>query len=123
MSTLPEPPANIAQYVEILGVDATFELVMTFGGSELYFPANPKGKSALEKLIGPEKMRALVAAAPHLKARVPTAKPWLTAVLKSKGLSNAEIARRLRITDVTVRRHLEGTDLGRPDPSDQLSLF
>ncbi|MBW4708646.1 ArsR family transcriptional regulator [Roseobacter sp. YSTF-M11] len=122
-SRLPKPPANIATYVRILGVDGAVDFLLEFGGAEVYFPANPQGKSALEKSIGTEKMRALVEAAPHMKARIPNAKPWLSAALKSKGLSVAEIARKLHINDSTVRRHLDGLrDTPTPSP-DQPSLF
>lgn len=120
---LPTPPANIANYVKILGVDGTVEFLLRFGGSEVYFPANPKGKSELEKAIGAEKMRALVAAAPHMKARIPNAKAWISAVLRSKGLSVAEIARTLHVNDSTVRRHLDGLVTGPVTPTKQLKLF
>jgi hypothetical protein len=39
-------------------------------------------------------------------------KRWLAAVLKSKGLSNAAIARKLRVQDKTVRNYLNGTGYG-----------
>ena len=59
-------------------------------------------------------------AAVGLPRRVPTAKPWLASVMKSRGLSHAEIARRLHVSDVTVRGWLSRGP--KADPR-QASLF
>ncbi len=41
-----------------------------------------------------------------LPSDIPLGKAWIARVLKSKGLSNAKIARKLHQTEATVRRHL-----------------
>lgn len=99
--TLPPPPAHVEPYVRVLGPWLAFDFLMKFGGAELYLSATPKGRSEAEALIGAEKLAEL--AALDLPRRVPTAKPWLAEMMKTQGLSHAEIARRLHTTDVTVR--------------------
>ncbi len=101
MTELPRPPAAIDAYVQVLGPWLAFEFLMRFGGAELYLSPTPKGRSEVEKMIGPAKVAEL--ADLGLPRRVPTAKPWLARMLKTQGLSHAEIARRLHTTDVTVR--------------------
>lgn len=104
MNELPPPPAHVEPYVRVLGHLKAFEFLMRFGGAELYLSATPKGRSEAEAMVGPGKLAEL--AALDLPRRVPTAKPWLARVLKTQGLSHAEIARRLHTTDVTVRSWL-----------------
>ncbi|MGB3408607.1 MAG: helix-turn-helix domain-containing protein [Jannaschia sp.] len=123
MSKLPAPPAHLAGYVEVLGVDGTVELLLRLGGSEVYFAHNPKGRGALAKLVGVEKAAALAEQSVSLSRRIPTGKPWLAKVLSSKGLTVAEIARRLHVTDVTVRSYLKQGGDGPPADSRQLPLF
>lgn len=105
MTDLPRPPAAINAYVAVLGPWLAFEFLMRFGGAELYLSPTPKGRSEVEKMIGAAKVAEL--ADRGLPRRVPTAKPWLARMLKTQGLSHAEIARRLHTTDVTVRRWLK----------------
>lgn len=94
-------PAHVEPYVRVLGPDLAFDFLMRFGGAELYLSPTPKGRSEVEAMIGAEKVVAL--AALGLPRRVPTAKPWLAAAMKRSGLSHAQIARSLHVTDVTVR--------------------
>lgn len=101
MTDLPRPPATIRAYVEVLGPELAFEFLMRFGGAELYLSPTPKGRSEVEQMIGAERVTEL--AALGLPRRVPTAKPWLAAMMKCQGLSHAEIARRLHTSDVAVR--------------------
>lgn len=117
----PRPPAHVEPYVRILGQDMAVRFLLAFGGAELYIAANPKGRAMVSELLSDDQVSAL--AALDLPKRVPTAKPWIAHVLKSQGLSHAEIARRLHTTDVTVRRHLANYAGPRiPDPR-QPSLF
>lgn len=122
----PRPPAQVAPFVEVLGVDGAMSFLLTFGGAELYLARAPKGRSRVVQLLGADKARALAEMAElrSLPARVPTAKPWLARCLHSEGLAKAEIARRLHVTDVTVRKWLAGGDEpeGNPDPR-QLRLL
>lgn len=119
------PTAQVAPYVEALGVDMAVEFLLSFGGAEIYLAVSPKSRSRVAELVGKEKARKLAAMSDRLQRRVPLANQWIAKVLKSKGLSNADIARRMRTTDVTVRSWLKQKDATQPsrrDP-DQLSLF
>ena len=102
---MPRPTAQVAPYMDVLGPELVVDFLLQFGGAELYLAENPKGRSDLEALIGQDRARAL---ASHVRigqyARVPLAKRWLASVLCWQGYSNAMIARKLRVADVSVRR-------------------
>lgn len=111
----PRPPAHVEPYVRALGADRAVEFLLAYGGSEVYLARRPGTRSMVAERFGAEAVSRL--AALDLPARVPTAKPWLAQVLQARGLSQAEIARRLHVTDVTVRRMLaRGPDAPREDP-------
>jgi Homeodomain-like domain len=103
----PKPPAQIAPYVDILGPELTVQFLLTFGGAELYIPKSPKGRSRLEAMIGHQKVKALANSTHLLQRRVPLANPWAAACLHYQGIATNEIARKLRISDITVRRYLK----------------
>ena len=128
MTEFPVAPAHVDPFVVVLGVDLAIEFLLCFGGAELYLTANPKGRSALVELVGMEKAAALATAAEFLPKRIPLAKPWIAAVLKSKGLPVAQIARKLHASDVAVRGWLKRASEpgGGGDPATdtrQLPLF
>lgn len=102
----PRPTAQVAPYVEALGFDLAIAFLLRFGGAEMYVADTPRGRSEAEALLGEDACRALGAVAHRLPKRVPLAKTWLALCLQARGLSVAEIARTLRVTDVTVRRML-----------------
>lgn len=119
----PRPPAQVAPYVEVLGVDGAVKFLLAFGGAELYLAANPKGRGRVERMFGADRAAALAAMAERLPRRVPTAKPWIAQVLRARGLPVAEIARILHATDVSVRAWLRRTDLGEDPDRRQMRLF
>lgn len=116
-------PAQIAPYVEVLGIDGAKDFLMEFGGAELYLATRPTGRSRLAKVIGIEKAAALAVAAEHLPARVPVAKQWLAHVFyHQEGLSKADIARKLHTTDVTIRSYLKKPLVGTARPVDDRQM-
>ena len=103
----PKPTAQVAPYVEAFGFDMAIAFLLQFGGAELYVGKNPRGRSQFEALVGAERAKALAALGHRLQPRVPLAKHWLAACLAVRGLSNAEIARTLRVSDTSVRGYLK----------------
>lgn len=104
---MPRPTAQVAVYVEVLGVDLAIDFLLTFGGAGLAVSQAPNGSSAYEALIGADKAKQLGAQAHRLAREVPLAKRWLAAMLHWQGRSKAEIARTLRVSQVSVRKWLK----------------
>ena len=104
---LPKPTAQVAAYLEVLGPELAVTFLLQFGGARLYLAAAPGGRSALERLVGYDKAKAL-AAHPRLKMvhRVPLARKWLVLMLAWQGYPHAQIARMVRTSDTTVRRYV-----------------
>jgi hypothetical protein len=100
----PHPPAHLQPYVKVLGVQGAVEFFLTLGGAEIYLTNNPKSRSRLVEMIGPDKLAALAQEIPFLKVRVPTAKPWIACCLRAEGQTVAEIARTLHTADNAIRR-------------------
>lgn len=73
----PRPTAQVAPYVDVLGIDLAVEFLLTVGGAELALARNPGEHSQLVALVGQEKARALAARDDLLQRRVPLAKRWL----------------------------------------------
>lgn len=119
---MPTPPANIARYVEVLGVEDTVKFLLEFGGSEFWFPTGENSRGELANVLGVEKAMAITENASALKGRIPVSKKWIAQVLAAKGLPKSRIARKLHVTDETVRTYLGGNSSQKPPPS-QLSLF
>ncbi len=119
----PPPPAQVRAFVDVLGVDGAVAFLLEFGGAELYLSTKPRPSGRLARAIGVEKAARLASHGAHIPRRIPTAKPWIAKVLRARGLSVADIARRLHVSDVSVRGWLKDADGddGKPDP--QLSLF
>ena len=111
---MPRPTAQVAPYVEVLGLELAIAFLLRFGGAPLYLPQDPKGKSEVEKLLGHVRLKEL-AARPGLQLRIPLAKRWLAEVLHWQGYSNAEIARKIRVTDGTIKNYLARRYAAGPD--------
>jgi len=120
----PPPPAHLEPYVTALGTEAAIELFLAFGGTFLYIPRDPKGRSELVKVLGMEKAQALadLNARTSLPRRLPIGKKWIAQVLKSQGLPEAKIATRLHVSNVTVTNYLRGDQMQARDPR-QRDLF
>lgn len=112
------PPAQIAAIVEILGQDDAFDFLYDYGGAPIYLAGNPGARNPLVKRFGRERViRLSEALGGPGNFYVPVAKSWMMRVLASRGLGRFEIARRMRVSHVSVRRAI-----GRQDHL-QLSLF
>jgi hypothetical protein len=104
---MPRPSAQAEPYVRALGPVRAVIFLLHFGGAELNIPRRPRPGGTLAAVIGEDGARALAAALGNTSQRVPLASRWLAQMLAWQGHSVAETARRLRTTDVTVRRWLK----------------
>ena len=91
----------------MLGREGAVEFFLTFGGSAMYFAPRPQAGSMLANKIGLEAARQLGERLGPATVRVPTAKPFIAAEMRAMNASVADIARRLHVSDVTVRRMLK----------------
>ena len=123
MSNRPRPPAHVEPYVRILGYEGAVAFILEFGGAEIYLPMTRTAaeRSPVAQHLGVDAVIALAIAG--LPRRVPTAKPWLARVFWSEELRVQEIARRLHVTDVTVRKWLSDAQGLRRADDRQLPLF
>lgn len=115
----PQPPANLEPFVRILGVDGAMDFLAEFGGAPLHLSErpHPNRPGRIARVVGHEKAAALAAAMADLPRRCPLGKRWMAQVLAARGVGVYETARRLRASDVQVRRWL------RPPETDQGDLF
>ena len=100
---MPKPTAQVAPYVECLGAELAVTFLPAYGGGEVYLARDPKGRSAVEALVGAEAVRAM--SAHHRigeRVRPPLAKAWRAAMLRWQGHSVAHIARTLRASEGSV---------------------
>lgn len=125
-------PANLQVFVEALGEDGAIDFLMQFGGAPLHIPKGTRGDTLVERAIGQTKTRALYAVRDRIPKRMPSGKAWIAACLQERGLSVAEIARTLKVSDVAVRKYkaargrfTDSTKAREPkeSPPDQLDLF
>lgn len=114
MNDLPRTPTQLAAIEEALGTDDMVNFVMAFGGAELHISRSPKRDNPIAQQFGLQKAQALGKVADRIPARIPIPKRWLAHYFRAKGLTQAQIARKLHTTDVTVGRYL-GTRK-QPDP-------
>lgn len=119
-------PSSAETFIRVLGEDLAAEVFLAEGGAEVWLGNGASGRSRLAERIGADGIAALGEALGQVKVRVPTARPWLAARLRRKGLPVAEIARSLHAADTSVRRWLAEADrpgAGRPADPRQMTLL
>ena len=103
-SDAPRNRPRLAPCVECLGAELAVRFLLAYGGGELYLASGPKGRSAVEALVGPE---AVARMADHYqlgqRVRVPLARQGLARMLHWQDNSTAEAARTIRASDVSLR--------------------
>ncbi|MDE4175784.1 helix-turn-helix domain-containing protein [Phaeobacter sp. PT47_59] len=119
----PKPPAQVEPYIEALGLEDTLRFLDAFGGVEAYIANQPSARSRVVQLVGLPKAKMLAENGSRLQRRVPLAKEWRAAVYHSQGLPTVEIALKLGVTDVSVRRWLKKPGVRRKPEPNQLPLF
>ena len=105
---MPRPTAQVAMFVEALGPDSAVRFLLRFGGAELYQGPISRPDGMVADFLGHAKARAL---ADHpstaRQKRVPLARKWLSQMLAWPGHSTADIARKVRASDTSVRKWLK----------------
>lgn len=104
---MPRPTAQVEPYVKALGPELAVVFLLHYGGAELYIRTHPTERTEYAAVVGLEGAQALAEYAETMQSRVPLAKAWLTAMLDWQGHSVAEIARKLRVSDTSVRNMLK----------------
>jgi hypothetical protein len=111
-------PAHIQPYVDVLGLALTVEFLLAFGGGPLNLPGErTHGDSRIVQVVGRSKAIELGRRLGKGMVRVPLAKPFIAAYFFATNVPVVEIARRLHVSDVSVRRWLPNR------PNRQPSLF
>jgi DNA-binding NarL/FixJ family response regulator len=107
----PPPPAELAFLTDAIGAPATLALIEARAGTRVYVPTRIDADGTLAQVIGAKAAAALAVAHGGCYIMPPSAKRWRAAVYRARGLSNAEIARTLRLNERTVERYFS-TSLG-----------
>lgn len=105
---------------ELIGVRAYLALVEHYGGTRLFVAKTPS-RSGLSDKIGHEAAEKLTEAYAAEYIKVPLDRELRARHYKTQGLSNAEIARRLGITESGVERLFKR--VRNSNDSKQLPLF
>lgn len=104
-------PANLAPFINTLGFDKGIEFLLRFGGGAMYLPKKPQdGRSMASSLLTAEEIIALSQAIDRDYLRIPVGKKFIAQYLRSQNVSVGEIARRLHMTDVTIRGYLKAAE-------------
>lgn len=104
---MPRPTAQVEPYVKALGPELAVIFLLHYGGAELFIRTRACDGAEYADLVGGDGARALAEHADKMQRRVPLAKAWLTAMLDWQGYSVTEIARKLRVSDTSVRNMLK----------------
>lgn len=105
----PKPNVQVAPFVRAFGEDVAAEFLLRFGGSVVTIAVGGKTRSGsgyIESFVGAEAYERLIEISKDegFPDRIPLANRWLATYFACRGLNNSEIARRLRVTDNTVRK-------------------
>lgn len=116
-------PMSLLDVAETLGPRVALVLMQHFGGQDLKFPTRPHRDHPVIKALGETDGYALCQFLGGAQIYVPHNRPARSArphvlALESEGMTRAEIARTLGISERHVRRMAN-----RSDDDDQLSLF
>lgn len=95
--------ASVAQLSALLGPAAFIRLVETYGGTRLFIPEDGDDKDITAE-IGEDARRKLADRWGGFHIRVPLAKEFRARHYRAGGLSNAQIARKLGMTEPGVNQ-------------------
>jgi hypothetical protein len=109
--------------IDLIGEEAAYKLVDARGGTKVYIPQTPGGEVA--EIVGVEACAILSAQYGRNTIKIPMDKSWQIGILTRQGLSQTDIATRLKCDVDTVKRsqRRERTAPAQAAKSTQLSLF
>lgn len=102
-----------SELMDALGDDGFFALTEAYAGTRLYVPGNPS-RSDLSTTIGVDHARRLSQIFPGSYIKVPLARTFRALRYRSAGASNAEVARRLGLTENGVERLFARANKAKP---------
>ncbi|SOC41602.1 hypothetical protein SAMN05892877_10922 [Rhizobium subbaraonis] len=103
-------PAHLQPYIDTLGEELGIEFLLSFGGGYVYLSERPQGRSPVVEQFGEEAAIALAVRIGTGSLRVPVGKPFIARHFRAKRWTVNAIARKLHVTDVTVRAWLKQAD-------------
>ncbi len=107
-----------AQLIDLIGLDATVQLIEHFGGTQLYIPHGSRvGELRLAQLLGAQAEIALAKEFGGTTLKVPLCKAWRARLYRARGMTHREIARRLGCTERGVVAYLKPEN-----PAQQMAL-
>ncbi len=109
-TSLPSPPPELRPLAQVVGLEGLFRLLEWRGGTRLPVPIRPAG-STIAAALGETTAAALVEHWGGLTLKVPIARLWRVQVHHAHGLSYAEIATRVGLTEAGVWRMLRSSGL------------
>ncbi|MFB2531014.1 helix-turn-helix domain-containing protein [Paracoccus sp. p3-h83] len=117
-------PASLVDVAETLGLRVALSLIQNYGGTEVKFPVRPRPDHPVIKALGEVDALALCEFLGGQQIYVPHARPARSRRpevldLAERGLSRAEIARRLGLSQRYVRGIINRSD----EDDGQLTLF
>lgn len=111
MTDTPKIPANLIQFVDVLGPELTVKFLLGFGGASLYLPNEyPRAGSMLFELVGREKAIELGQKIGSGYIKVPVAKRFIAQYYFAQGDSLSAICRKLHLTEPTIRGYISAND-------------
>lgn len=124
MTMLPPPTDDIAGLVELIGPEATLQLVEARGGTRIYVGGRDGG--ALAEIVGVDAAATLHTRYGREDLKVPIARPWRVLCYLAMGLSQERAALKAGCSTNTVVRAIR--NFGHPDGRQpatrrQLDLF
>lgn len=107
--------------LKLIGEPAFVALAEAFGGTRLYVPTKIDDQHEIAKAVGIDAARQLSRRLAPDQIEVPLARDLRARHYRARGLSQAEVARRLGMTENGVRKLLKRT--GGDSAPDPLPLF
>lgn len=117
MTTRPGPELEA-----LIGEEALVRLAERFGGTRLFVPVKMTARHEIAQAIGVEKARLLSERLAPDVIRVPLAREPRARHYRARGMSNAQIARQLQITERGVEKLFQRLP-DAPKKGSQLTLF